>query len=136
METTSYRSIERPYINCNVSRLHSPLVGYFSRSSNTRLVDEAITLPYQEGSTFYDVDALTEVISNSSRAGVVPTREVLMIRRPPPMPSTALDVRSSDESELNISRNAPEYDGESEDQKRARERRNKLKKGHRHRARQ
>jgi hypothetical protein len=50
-----------------------------SQSSNTRLVDEAITLPYQEGSTFRDADALTEVISNSSRAGVVPAREVLMI---------------------------------------------------------
>jgi hypothetical protein len=85
---------------------------------------------------FHDVDALTEVISNSSRAGMVPAREVLMIRRPPPMPPTALDVRSSDESESNISHNAPEYDGESEDQKRARERRNKLKEGHRHRARQ
>jgi hypothetical protein len=41
-------------------------------------------------------------------------REVLMIRWPPPMPPTALDVRSSDESESNISLNALEYDGESE----------------------
>jgi hypothetical protein len=51
------------------------------------------------------------------------------------MPPTAPDVRFSDESESNISFNAPEYDGKSEDQKRARERRNKLKEGHRHRAR-
>jgi hypothetical protein len=51
------------------------------------------------------------------------------------MPPTAPDVRSSDESESNISPNAPEYDGESEGQRRARERRNKLKEGHRRRAR-
>jgi hypothetical protein len=43
------------------------------------------------------------------------------------MPPTAPDVRSSDESESNISPNAPEYDGKFEGQKRARERRNKLK---------
>jgi hypothetical protein len=58
-------------------------------------------------------------------------QEVLMIRRPPPMPPTAPDVRSSDELESNISLNALEYDGESESQKWARERRNKLKKGRR-----
>jgi TPP-dependent indolepyruvate ferredoxin oxidoreductase alpha subunit len=52
------------------------------------------------------------------------------------MPPTTPDVRSSDESESNISPNAPEYDGESEGQKRARERRNKLKEGRRRRARQ
>jgi hypothetical protein len=45
--------------------------GTFPQSGNTRLADEVITLPYQEGSTFYDTDALTEVISNSSRVGVV-----------------------------------------------------------------
>jgi hypothetical protein len=49
---------------------------------------------------------------------------------------TAPDVRFSDESESNISSNAPEYDGESEGQRRARERRNKLKEGCRRRARQ
>jgi hypothetical protein len=52
------------------------------------------------------------------------------------MPPTAPDVTSSDESESNISPNALKYDGESEGQKRARERRNKLEEGHRHRARQ
>jgi hypothetical protein len=52
------------------------------------------------------------------------------------MPPTAPDIRSSDESESNISPNAPEYDDEFEGQKRARERRNKLKEGRRHRARQ
>jgi hypothetical protein len=44
------------------------------------------------------------------------------------MPPTVPDVRSSDESESNISPNAPEYNGESVGQKRARERRNKPKK--------
>jgi hypothetical protein len=52
------------------------------------------------------------------------------------MPPTAPDVRTSDESELNISPNAPEYDGESKGQKGASERRNKLKEGRRCRARQ
>jgi phosphoglycolate phosphatase-like HAD superfamily hydrolase len=52
------------------------------------------------------------------------------------MPPTAPNVRSSDESESNILPNAPEYDGESEGQRRARERRNKLKEGRRRRARQ
>jgi phosphoglycolate phosphatase-like HAD superfamily hydrolase len=52
------------------------------------------------------------------------------------MPPTAPDVRSSDESKSNISSNALEFDGESEGQNRARERRNKLKEGHRCRARQ
>jgi hypothetical protein len=93
------------------------VVGYFSRSSNAQLVDEAITLPYKEGSTFRDADVLTEVINNSSRAAVVLAQEVLMIRRPPSMPPTVPNVRSSDESESNISPYTPEYDGESEDQK-------------------
>jgi hypothetical protein len=52
------------------------------------------------------------------------------------IPLRALDVRFSDESESNISPNALEYDGETENQKRARERKNKLKEGHRHRVRQ
>jgi hypothetical protein len=50
-----------------------------------------------------------------------------MIRRPPLISSKAPDVRFSDESESNISPNALEYDGETESQKRARERKNKLK---------
>jgi hypothetical protein len=52
------------------------------------------------------------------------------------MPPTTPDVRSSDESESNISPNSPEYEGESEGQRRARERRNKLKEGCRRRAKQ
>jgi hypothetical protein len=86
----------------------------FPQSSNTRLVEEAITLPYQEGGAFRDANALTKVISKFCRAELVPAREVFMVRRPPPMPPTAPDIRSSDESESNISPNAPEYDGKSE----------------------
>jgi hypothetical protein len=89
----------------------------FTQGNNTRLIDEVITLPYQEGSTFYDTDVLTKVISNSHRAGVVQDREVLMIRWPPPMPPTAPDVTSLDESESNISPNALEYDGNPEGHK-------------------
>jgi hypothetical protein len=59
-----------------------------------------------------------------------------MIRRPPLIAPKAPDVRSSDELESNISPNTLEYDGETESQKRARERKNKLKEGHRHHARQ
>jgi hypothetical protein len=51
-----------------------------------------------------------------------------MIRRPPLISPKAPAVRSSNESESNISPNALEYDGETKNQKRARERKNKLKK--------
>ena len=64
--------------------------------------------------------------------------EVLMVRRPrsPLIPPEVPNVRSSDESESNISPFAQGYDGETENQKQARERRNKLKQGCQHRARQ
>ena len=52
------------------------------------------------------------------------------------VPPEAPDVRSSDESESNISPFAQGQDGETENQKQARERRNKLKQGHQRRARQ
>jgi hypothetical protein len=52
------------------------------------------------------------------------------------IPPRAPDVRSSDESKSNISPNTLEYDGETESQKRARERKNKLKEGRRRHARQ
>ena len=51
-------------------------------------------------------------------------------------PPEALDIRSSDESESNISPFAQGYDGEIENQKQARERKNKLKQGRQRRARQ
>jgi hypothetical protein len=110
--------------------------GTYPQNNNARLVEEDITLPYQEGSALRDADTPTKVVSNYSKASLVLGREAFMIRRPLPILSTAPDVRSSDESESNISPNALKYDGESEGQRRARERRNKLKEGYRHRARQ
>ena len=51
-------------------------------------------------------------------------------------PLEAPDIRSSDESESNISPFIQGHDGETENQKQARERRNKLKQGRQRRARQ
>jgi hypothetical protein len=84
----------------------------------------------------HDANTLTKIISNYNKASLVLGQEAFMIRWPLPIPPTALDVRSSDESESNILPNVPEYDGESENQRRARERRKKLKEGRRRRARQ
>ena len=54
-----------------------------------------------------------------------------MVRRPrsPLVPPEAPDIRSSDESESNISPFIQGHDCETENQKQARERRNKLKQG-------
>jgi hypothetical protein len=88
--------------------------GTYPLNSNVQLVEEAITLPYQKGSTLHNASTPTKVLS--SKASLVPGREAFMIRRTLPMPPTAPDVRSSDESKSNISPNMPEYDGESEGQ--------------------
>jgi hypothetical protein len=85
----------------------------YPQNNNARLVED-ITLPYQEGSVLRDANTPTEVVSNYSKASLVPG---FMIRWPLPMPPTAPDVRSSDESESNISPNAPKYDSESEGQR-------------------
>ena len=54
-----------------------------------------------------------------------------MVRRPrsPLVPPEAPDIISSDESESNISPFIQGHDGETESQKQARERKNKLKQG-------
>ena len=61
-----------------------------------------------------------------------------MVRRPrsPLVPPEAPDVRSSDESESNISPFVLGYDGETETQKQARERKNKSKQECQNRVRQ
>ena len=61
-----------------------------------------------------------------------------MVHRPrsPLVPLEAPDIRSSDESESNISPFIQGPDGETKNQKQARERRNKLKQGRQRRARQ
>jgi hypothetical protein len=115
--------------NCLV---HWP--GTYPLNSNVQLVKEVTTLPYQKGSTLHDANTPTKVLS--SKASLVPGQEAFMIQRPLPMPLTTPDVRSSDKSESNISPNMPKYNGESEGQQRVREKRNRLKEGRRHRARQ
>ena len=87
--------------------------GSVPEDSGTRLVGTTTTtiLPYQEGDSICDLEASTKVISNSDsvKTGVdsrtIHAREVFMVRRPrsPLVPPEAPDVRSSDESESNIS---------------------------------
>jgi hypothetical protein len=103
--------------------------GTYPLNSNVQLVEEAITLPYQKGSTLRDVNTPTKVLSN--KASLVLGQGAFMIWRPLPMPAVAPDVRSSYKSESNISPNVPKYDGKSEGQRRTREKRNKLKEGRR-----
>ena len=61
-----------------------------------------------------------------------------MVHRPrsPLVPPKAPDVRSLDESESNISPFTQGHDGETESQRQARERKNKLKQGRQRRAKQ
>jgi hypothetical protein len=103
-----------------------------------------VFLPYQEGDSICDVEAFIEVLNNSKNIETsvnneaVHAREVFMIRRPRSalIPTKAPNVRSLDESESNISPFAKGHESETKSQKQARERRNKLKQGHRRRARQ
>ena len=87
--------------------------GSIPEDNSTRLVRTTTTaiLPYQEGDSIYDFETCTEVINSSVSTEIndddrtTHAREVLMIRRPrsPLNPPEAPDVRSSDESESNIS---------------------------------
>jgi hypothetical protein len=137
---TTRRSLRSPRTDHNSQDCLVHWSGSVFGDDEIRLVDEATILPYQEGSTLYDSDTSTEIISNSNdavtNAEATHAREVFMIWWPPLILSKAPNVRSSDESESNISPNALEYDGETKSQKRARERKNKLKEGRKHRARQ
>jgi hypothetical protein len=89
-------------------------------NGNAWLVEEDITLPYQEGSALHNANAPTKVINNYSNANLVTGWESFMIRQPLLIQPMAPNVRSSDESESNISPNPLEYDGKSEGQRRAR----------------
>ena len=68
-------------------------------------------LPYQEGDSIYDLEDSTKVISNpdsvetDTDTRTIHAREVFMVCRPqsPLVPLEAPDIRSSDESESNIS---------------------------------
>ena len=91
--------------------IHWP--GSVPEDSSTRLVDTTMTtaLPYQEGDSICDLEASTKVINNSDSMETnaddrtTHAREVFMICRPrsPLVPPDAPNVRSSDESESNIS---------------------------------
>jgi hypothetical protein len=75
-------------------------------------------LPYQEGSKICDPKASTEILNNSSEEessagyGDNHIREVFMVRRPrsPLIPPEEHNMRSSDESESNISPDEWGYD--------------------------
>jgi hypothetical protein len=58
--------------------------GSVSESGDIRLIDEATIVPYQEGSTLYDTNASTEIISNSDGTDMdteaTHAREVFMIQ--------------------------------------------------------
>jgi hypothetical protein len=103
-----------------------------------------VVLPYQEGDSICDAEAFTKVLNSSENIETsinneaVHAREVFMIRRPRStlIPPEAPNVRSSDELESNISPFAQGHESETDSQKQARERRNKLKQGRRRRARQ
>ena len=102
--------------------IHWP--GSVPEDSSTRLVDTTTTtaLPYQEGDSICDLEASTKVINNSDSTKTnaddrtTHAREVFMIHHPrsPLVPLEAPDVRSSDESESNISPFTQGHDGETE----------------------
>ena len=86
--------------------------GSVPEDSSTQLVNNmTTTLPYQEGDSICDLEASTEVINNSNSTETntndrtTHAQEVFLIRRPrsPLVPPEAPDVRSSEESESNIS---------------------------------
>jgi hypothetical protein len=118
--------------------------GSISEDGNTGLVDAMIVLPYQEGYSIYNAEASTEILNNfnSTETGTndeaICTREVFIVHRSqsPLIPLEQPDVRSSDESESNISPDAQGDDSEAESQRQVRERKNKLKQGRRCQAKQ
>ena len=87
--------------------------GTIPEDDGTQLVDDTMTktLPYQEGDSICDLETSTEVINSSGSTEIndddrtTHAREVLMIRCPrsPLIPPEVPDVRSSYESESNIS---------------------------------
>jgi hypothetical protein len=85
--------------------------GSIPRDDSTRLVGTMMILHYQERDSICDTEASTKVLSNSNsvETGInnkmLHTRELFMVRHPrsPLVPLEAPDVRSSDESESNIS---------------------------------
>jgi hypothetical protein len=89
-------------------------LGSIPKDDNTRLLGTTVVLAYQEGDSICDTKAFTKVLSSSKNIETsvnneeVHAREVFMIRRPRSalIPPEAPNVRSSDESESNISPDA------------------------------
>jgi hypothetical protein len=52
--------------------------GTYPLNSNVQLVEKAITLPYQKGSTLRDANTPTKILG--SEASLVPGREAFMIQ--------------------------------------------------------
>jgi hypothetical protein len=104
-------------------------LGSIPKDDSTRLVDTTTVLPYQEGDSIYDAETSTEVLNNPDSMKtdvnnrVLHTREVFMVCRPrsPLVPPKAPGIKSSDESESNISPFAQGYESETKRQKQARE---------------
>lgn len=95
------------------------------REGSTQLL-ETTTLPFQQGAPLYELNDNTEINS---------TQEVMVIRQPL-VPPTPPDIHSSDEGEPNISPNMEAPENESEAQRIARLKKNKMRDGRRHRAHQ
>jgi hypothetical protein len=53
--------------------------GTCPQNNSAQLVEEDTTLPYQEGSALHDANTPTEVVSNYSKASLVPSQEAFMI---------------------------------------------------------
>ena len=87
--------------------------GFVHEDSGTGLVGTTTIaiLPYQEGDSICDLKASTKVINDydsvetDADSGTIHAREVFMVCRPrsPLVPPEAPNIRSSDESESNIS---------------------------------
>ena len=100
-----------------------------------RLVGMVEILPFQNASTLpSDEDGSTEILTSittvESETCTMPShsREVFMVRQPPQIPMTeAPDIQSGDEDLSNISLDALPPVNETDDQKMARERKNKAR---------
>jgi hypothetical protein len=111
--------------------------GSISEDGNTRLVDATIVLPFQEGDSSRDAEASTKILnrSNSTEIGTndvaIHAWEVFIGRssQSPLIPPEQPDVRSSDESESNISPDTKGDNSEAKSQRQVRERKNRLKQG-------
>lgn len=117
--------------------------GSTPKRRHSQLTSLAWVLPYQEGGPICE-EVPTKIVDNIGMAksdadrDINASRVVFMVRRPrsPLIRPEAPDVRSSDESESNMSPDNLGDTDEAESQRQAMMKRNKLKEGHKNRARQ